>query len=301
MMDFFYRIYFALPNFSSIGVIGKAINKLLRIVFREYIYKITPRRLHKDVYCLNQAPRERKVVLSLTTYPDRINIVWITLRTLFRQTYVPDRIVLWLSKEQFANVELPLTITELIDMGLEIKWCDEDLRSYKKFYYALQENKQDLVVTFDDDYYYPSNVVENLIDMYMLDPTSVCATRVHRVKYDKKGRRLPYRQWQANYSGKEVDHLFFTSGAGTLFPPLSYDEEMFNKNVFMQKCFYADDVWLNVMVRKSGIQVVTNRKFDKDMLVVQGSQGTSLLSSNVFEGGNDVQIREVTQLYNIDL
>ena len=48
-------------------------------------------------------PRQsgEEVIVSLTTFPARISTVWITIETIFRQEVMPDRIVLWLAKEQF--------------------------------------------------------------------------------------------------------------------------------------------------------------------------------------------------------
>lgn len=56
--------------------------------------------------CKNKLqPRKsgEEIIVSLTTFPARISTVWITIETIFRQEVMPDRIVLWLAKEQFPN------------------------------------------------------------------------------------------------------------------------------------------------------------------------------------------------------
>ena len=80
---------------------------------------------------LSDCPREVSVIVSLTSYPGRINIVYRTIKTILTQTFKPDRVILWLSDEQFKGIPLPNNLTELEQYGLEIRWC-QDIKSYKK-------------------------------------------------------------------------------------------------------------------------------------------------------------------------
>ena len=41
--------------------------------------------------------RQQKVIISLTSYPKRINTLWIVIETLLRQTMKLDEIILWLA------------------------------------------------------------------------------------------------------------------------------------------------------------------------------------------------------------
>ena len=92
------------------------------------------------------------VIVSLTTFPTRINRVWIVIECMLRQTYKPDRIILWLSKEQFECLDkLPKSLLKLQSRGLEIKFCNEDLRSHKKYFYSIKKYPCDILITVDDD------------------------------------------------------------------------------------------------------------------------------------------------------
>src|SRR5699024_12638905 len=65
---------------------------------------------------------------------------------LLRQTYPPDKIILWLAKEQFEGRNtLPNNLLDLEKRGLEIVFCDEDLRSHKKYYYAIKKFSKDIL------------------------------------------------------------------------------------------------------------------------------------------------------------
>lgn len=45
------------------------------------------------------------VIISLTSFPQRIDVVYITITTLLKQTFKPGKIMLWLAEEQFPNGE----------------------------------------------------------------------------------------------------------------------------------------------------------------------------------------------------
>ena len=244
--------------------------------------------------------RDRKVVCSLTSFPARIDEIWISIETIFRQTYKADEIILWLSKDQFAGQELPLSILNCQEKGLTIRWVDGDLRSHKKYFYVLQEyNDKDVdVVSLDDDLYYPDRLLENLVCMAHRHPHSICATRVHKMTYDREGQLKPYRQWIHNYNPKQEmcsDELFFTSGAGTLIPSGVMPADTFNAEVFKRICFHADDVWLNMQAKKAGIDIYTNNKYNKDEISIGHSQDVKLVNENVLSGGNDKQIEAVVK------
>ena len=46
------------------------------------------------------------VVVSLTSFPKRIDTVDIVIKSMFKQTVIPDKILLYLSKEEFKNKKL---------------------------------------------------------------------------------------------------------------------------------------------------------------------------------------------------
>ena len=99
---------------------------------------------------VNETKREYKVIVSLTTFPARINFVHKTISALLNQTFKPDSVVLWLAEEQFPDKKIPETLLNLQKYGLEVRWC-EDIRSFKKLVPSLREFPNDIIVTADDD------------------------------------------------------------------------------------------------------------------------------------------------------
>ena len=59
------------------------------------------------------------VVVSMTSYPARIESAWIAIESILRQSVTPERFVLVLSKEEFPNKKLPRRISKLRGRGLE--------------------------------------------------------------------------------------------------------------------------------------------------------------------------------------
>lgn len=301
-----YDIYWKLPDDNQWGVVGKAINRLGRRLILKRMnvalpayYKNHPVRIGINT----EENRARKLVCSLTSFPARIDEIWISIETIFRQTYKADEIILWLSKDQFAEQALPQSILNCQEKGLTIRWVDGDLRSHKKYFYVLQECKgKDVdVVLLDDDLYYPDRLLENLVCMARRHPHAICATRVHKMTYDSEGQLKPYRQWIHNYNPKQEicsDNLFFTSGAGTLIPAGIMPADTFNDEVFKQICFHADDVWLNMQAKNAGIDIFTNNKYNKDEISIGHSQDVKLVNENVLSGGNDKQIEAVMEYFN---
>ena len=308
-MDKWYNFYWNIVDDNSFGVVGKSFNRFVRKFVKKHLDN-TMYSLYKNNPIengLNRADgRSRELVCSLTSFPARIDEIWISIETIFRQTYKADEIVLWLSKNQFAGQALPQSILNCQEKGLTIRWVDGDLRSHKKYFYVLQEykNKNVDVVLLDDDLYYPDRLLENLVSMAHRHPHSICATRVHKMTYDGEGQLKPYRQWIHNYNPKQEmcsGDLFFTSGAGTLIPSGIMPADTFNDEVFKQICFHADDVWLNMHAQKAGISIYTNNTYNKDEISIGHSQDVKLVNENVLSGGNDKQIQAVMEYLNNNL
>jgi hypothetical protein len=247
---------------------------------------------------LNMSKRNIKIIVSLTTFPARIDRVWIVIECMLRQTLPPDRIILWLSKGQFESLQsLPNNLLRLQERGVEIEFCEEDLRSHKKYFYNIKKYPSDILITVDDDFIYPSNLIQELIKSHLKFPHAICCLRAVQMK-TKDNLVLPYNQWEYIY--KQTDpsfKIFFTSGGGTLFPPNSLHEEVLNKNIFLNYCKYADDVWLNLMSQMNYTKVVKSSS-NYDISIPLYIRGNSTLESiNVDNGLNDEQLNNVRNYY----
>lgn len=140
-----------------------------------------------------------KIIVSFTSYPPRINSVHQVVESLYRQTVPADEIVLYLSLDEFPleAASLPGKLKSLIGQGgFRIEWVHGNLKSHKKYYYALQEYKDAVVITVDDDKIYAETMIGDLIKSHERFPDAVSARAV-RIMFKKK------RRWNRIASGRK--------------------------------------------------------------------------------------------------
>ncbi|MGN0913967.1 MAG: glycosyltransferase family 2 protein [Alphaproteobacteria bacterium] len=213
---------------------------------------------------VTQRKRKTELIISLTSFPDRINKIYDCIETLLMQSLKADRVILYLAEEQFPGKEESICkdVLFLKNLGLEIRWC-RDLKSYKKLIPALKEFPDAIIVTADDDFYYPENWLENLYLSYLKTPDCICGGNVRKVGFDKEKNVLPTDKWP-NWAEENKPSFLnkILSGSGTLFPPHIFNDEIFNEKVFTSLCPYNDDLWFWCMAVICGVKV---KKIDGGM------------------------------------
>lgn len=251
------------------------------------------------------ALKSRKIIVSLTTYPERIPYVFSVIDDIAAQTMPADEVVLNLAESQFPQKEqdLPQNLIERKEKGLvRINWCPSDLRSHKKYFYIMQQNPDDIIITVDDDLHYPPEMVEKLYYSYLCFPNCVSGMRCHVVVADRQnGSVLNYNHWIMQYTEKLLTpayQIFLTSGAGTLYPPHSLDSRAFDKEKIVALCPNADDVWLHLMQLANKTKSVC--AYDKFYLHYSAPQNNSLFSVNVGKNQNDVQYAAVKNYLSME-
>ena len=245
---------------------------------------------------------DHDIIVSLTTHGKRIYDVAFTIESIMQQSMKANRIVLWLD-ESFKGKRLPQSLYNQQKRGLEIAYC-MDIRSYTKLVPALKRFPNDAIITIDDDMLYDYDLLERLIAAYLEAPQYVHSCRVHRIVLDDKGYPIPYSSWEQGFSEQGADTLNFATGVGgVLYPPHCLDEEVFNEEVFLDICKYADDVWFYAMALKKGTlvnKVYTRDSKGDDFVINMGVQDIGLLHFNTQgEMLNDSQIKAVFAKYSL--
>ena len=238
---------------------------------------------------ITKKKRDKKIIATLTTFPARINTVWITIETIMRQSIKPDEIILWLAKDQFDGMDsLPDNLTKLCSRGLTIKFCD-DLKSYKKFYYTFKHYPNDLVITFDDDMFYPKNTISTLLKLSRQYPNDTISITAQSVPEDLS--ELPSEWCFLSEQAISSNRAQAYTGSGTLFHPNMYDKLLFEKYIFQDIAPLADDLWMYAIGLVSNIKVTTPPKYHAFPITIWNTNEHSLFSQNGANGGNmnDVQ------------
>ena len=170
--------------------------------FHALLNKYKIKSLYINSHGLNtDEKRDKKVIVSLTSYPGRINFVPETIKTMLLQTYKPDMIILWLGEEKFPNQKLPPVYEKLRKCGVNI-FFRPDLKSHTKYFYAMQEYPNDIIITVDDDSYYENTLVEKLMNSYFDNPDKVSALRTHKIRFNNDFTLKNYSEWIYEYKEK---------------------------------------------------------------------------------------------------
>lgn len=248
--------------------------------------------------------RHPRIIVSMTSYPARINTVHFAIRTLLAQKRLPDKIILWLCESDFPNREddLPESLKDVLWHDVEVRWVNNDLKPHKKYYWALQEFKDDYVITTDDDLLYRNTMIGDLMEMHERHPKAIVAVRTHLIMFDEQGSCTPYEQWiyeaphyHPDLVGKPSMRVFATNGAGTLYPPHLMPSETFNAEDIKKLCLTADDLWLKVMQVKAGVPVVAATG-DQLLNYVPGTQGEeALCHQNTESGVNNIVLAAILE------
>lgn len=247
--------------------------------------------------------KAHNIVVSLTSFDQRIDNLHICIESLFQQSLKADKIVLWLSRKNFTNKKLPENIIRLQARGLSVEWVDDDIGPYKKIIYSLQAYPDALIITVDDDVLYPSDTIDMLYQSYLERPTAIHCHRAYTMPYS--GNRLVnYQAWPlANNASEPAYDIFPTGIAGVLYFPGCFDKEVANQAMFMRLCPNADDVWLKAMSLKAGTKVYKvndSRPWKDRFLTVPNSQDASLKRLNWSKKhGNDEKIAAVFDHYQL--
>lgn len=255
--------------------------------------------------------RSNEVILSFTSFPPRINRVFLMVESLLRQTVKPNRIILYLSSEEFPDKKIPETLKAQIERGLEIRWVPYNYRSYKKLIYALKEYPEAVIINVDDDCFYGPDLVSNLYLEHLQHPKDRLCHAMQTLTLNSKREILPEMLWQSfwNTPAAQLKTSIFSyciGYKGILYPPHSLHHDVFEAKKFQKLCPSHDDLWFWVM----GLLAGTKTRFvDKPLQRKSFSVGPSLSKENCLKFDKcgkgkhimltDIKIHNVLSYYDL--
>lgn len=247
-------------------------------------------------YGLNQLERKEKIIISLTSYPPRFSSIGLVLKSLLLQTIKPDMIILWLGCGPEA---ITPEMHSFETYGISFRYWLPNYGPHDKYFFALQEFCDDIVITVDDDAIYPPDLVTSLLEAHHLYPGCICARKVHKITWDEHKTIRPYQQWHKKYKKTLLPSkdLVAIGVGGILYPPRSFSQMAFNPSLFSQLCPKQDDLWLKWMEMREGIDIVWAPNSLPDPPEAEGSQIVALNSFNVNGHGNDDAIAALSRYF----
>ena len=227
-------------------------------------------------------------VVSLTTYGARIRKVYLAIESIARGTLLPSKIILWIDDEKLFD-NLPVSISRLVQRGLEVKLCPNYGPHTKYYSYVATEDAFDVpLVTADDDQLYPENWLEGLVAAFEEKPNVVNCYQCRAIALE--GNSLGrYRQWRKSDAKGPSFRQLALGFSGVVYPPAFLKVLKNAGTAFKNCCPSADDLWLHVQALRAGYKVrqIPGRAIIP--LAIPGTEGMGLWKDNT-SGGNDRQI-----------
>ena len=270
-----------------------------RAILREYV---VDHRYPKESGVNLTEQRERKVILSLTSFPERIPYVHKAICSMLHQTYKPDMVILWLAEPQFPDREkaLPRKLLSLCKYGLTIRWVEKDIRSYKKLIPARREFPEDIIVTADDDMYWPVDHLAKLISSLEERPDEIHCHLLTRICFENGSFGTMKRSKEMHGSSRYGNKLVGVGGVA--YPPHCLDTEVLNEKAFLELAPTNDDVWFWAMAIKNGTKIHWIEDPEDSILHVEGTQEkTPCLNKKNFAGERlfKEQLNAVIERYSL--
>ena len=281
------------------------INKTFKILYSFFVgIYLTFRKRHviyklkfKTVFSSKKVASDAPIIVSLTSYYKRFDVVYLVVESLFQQDYQGKyEIIFSISQEDIDKFGgMPKNIEKLIRRGLQVKIFDENIKSYKKAFYVADQNNTKSVITVDDDVYYPSWWLKIMVDSALSNPNTVMAYRGHYI-VNKNNRILTYMDWlnkSDKFFDKEALYSFMPTGtSGVYYPVGALNGLAASKEQFLELCPHADDLWFKYITVMNGFKA--KRILERNIHFMILKDGDSLMAINVDGGGNDIQFRKIT-------
>lgn len=194
--------------------------------------------------------RDERIVITLSTIPERLPGIIPVLRSLLDQSCPADRIVLALP-ETSRRSGLPYPAPKGLPKGIDILRC-EDIGPATKLLPTLKAEPDSVVIVVDDDVIYPFNFVETLLAAHRRRPAAVVGLRGWQVQAGKDSRETRHAFSCAIARDQRVDVLL--GSWGYLLPPHVLDQDVHEIDLAPERAQWVDDVWIAGHLAKRSIE-----------------------------------------------
>jgi len=294
-----YKVYFIKFKNKNIDRLYHRLTIRVLNILLPVIFKIFPG--NNNSIKKEQGNKKPEYIVSLTTFPARINKVWLAIESILRQKEKPDKIILWLYEGEFPDKNnLPKNLLSQEKRGLEIRFCDENLMPHKKYFYTMQEYAYASVITVDDDMIYPPDLISKFI-MYNKKYRGTIICSIGRRINLEDGNILPYKKWEYLSCITEPSFQVLPIGCGGIFyPPDSLHSDVFDINNLKKLAITADDLWLKVMELKNNTGVLNiSGEYPRFFIPIIQKNNINQSNINIGEGENDRIFKTLMNYYKI--
>jgi hypothetical protein len=213
-------------------------------------------------YQMQKIAESSRVVISMSTTPDRIDLMQPTIASLLDQSKKVHEIAVnvpHVSRRGRPYV-IPQWLSEL--KSVKVYRVDEDPGPATKLLPTLQREAPDTcIIVVDDDVIYHSRTVESLLVKYhQLRKTGIKAAVTNYGVTLSKNLQLPtttQRVLGFMCASRRVQLL--QGFSGFLVTPSMFPDDVYDLKAGIPEAISVDDIWLSGWLAKNGVQVWTTR------------------------------------------
>ena len=242
--------------------------------------------------------RRQLVVVSMTTIPKRKKRLMDNLPALLNQTYRYDKLIINiddnLSDEDYEWYEN----LKGLDHRIEINKSEAKWRSCNKLLPTLKLYPHDIIITLDDDVFYPMDTIMELIVEHIKHPDCVIAHEINPIVVNEN-----YITYVNGYDVKlkQVEWGKYLSNCA-LFPPYTFDGTDLYDYDKMMKCTHGthDELWFWIQSTINKVQCVGLnyvRSFAPEMLEQYAQDEYCLSAFNNTEEKIEDYMRTINEVY----
>jgi len=239
-------------TFVILGVLGL---KSLLPASRKHRRQV---RFIRETLASSKKSGDRRVIVSLSTVPERIGNLGPTIRSLLRQTRPPDEIVLAIPEFSIRE-QRPYVVPEQVSRWalLRVLHCRRDWGPATKFIPVVREELaagrgNTLVMVVDDDRIYPRDALETYLHYNKQLPEAVLCFRGAPMPRDLDWRHA--KMIRARDLRQPQPAAVITGCGSYLIQPRFFDESLWDYSQAPKGAFYMDDIWISGCLARRNVK-----------------------------------------------
>ena len=230
----------------------------LKRILPHFIKERRQIRFIHQILANNSKSNGERVIVSLSTVPDRIDKLGPTIRSLLEQTRPPDEIVLAIP-EFSVRERRPYVVPKYVSRlpRVRILYCGKDWGPATKFIPAIQDELaagrgNTLIMVVDDDRLYPRDALETYIYYSEQLPDAALCFRgaAMPTSLDWNDARMVYAK-----DLRAPCRVAVVTGCGSyLVRPRFFDRSLWDYSGAPAVAFYIDDIWISAWLSRGGVK-----------------------------------------------
>jgi len=215
-----------------------------------------------------------KVILSLTSTFERSNLLFYGIQSILKQSFKPNLILVNLSKNSYLSDSGFSTLPEWLNKAdLKINFVN-NIGSYRKLIPALEyADKDDIIVTADDDILYDVNWLKNLVGGASSEPDSIVCCKARIMEKNIFDNWQNYSNWDLiNERIKGFDILPIGAG-GVVYRKRLLDLRFLKDHTFLEIAPTIDDLWFRMASLRMNTPIAVFPEIDQQNIYLRHEFG----------------------------